>query len=135
MPNNTINASIDYLKLQGARKVTKDGKDYVLIDIAASRAKPFKRNDGSESVYGSFDIKSNKNGEDKHGKTHFVAEATTKEERQNKVLLPIIGNAKEFVFGNSGGQRQPSQHGAVPAKQHPLMQDGPSQEEGDDIPF
>lgn len=131
MPNNTINISFDYLKLQGARKVTKDGKDYILIDIASSRAKPFKRQNGEESVYGSLDIKANKNGENDRGQTHFVAEATTKEERAAKTLLPIIGNGKEFVFNNSNSTRQPSRNGAVPAKQHPLMQD----DGNDEIPW
>lgn len=128
MPNNTINISFDYLKLQGARKVTKEGRDYILIDIAASRAKPFKRQNGEESVYGSLDIKANKNGEDQHGKTHFVAEATTKEERAAKTLLPIIGNGKEFVFNNSGsGSRQQN----APTRQQAFVEP----EDDSSIPF
>jgi len=124
MPNNTINISIDYLKLQGARKVTKEGKDYVLIDIAASRAKLFKRQNGQESVYGDFDVKSNKDGENQHGKTHFVCEGVTKEERAAKTRMEIIGNGKEFVFGGGGSSSTSRhQHGSVSAKQHPLIQD------------
>lgn len=123
MPNNNINISIDYLKIQGARKVTKDGKDYVLIDIAASRAKPFKRDNGQESVFGEFDVKANREGEDKFGKTHSVCEAMTKEERQAKQFTPFIGRGKEFVFGGSSGGNRPSQNGAVKAKDHPIMQD------------
>lgn len=134
MPNNTINASFDLLKLQGAKKITgKDGKEYVAICIPESRIKKFNRKDGSESLFLELDIKANRDGEDKFGKTHFVAEASTKEERANKVRLPIIGNAKEFVFGSSGGSHQPSKHGAVPAKQHPIMQDDPNSP--DEIPF
>lgn len=133
MPNNTINASFDLLKLQGAKKITgKDGKEYVAICIPESRIKKFNRKDGSESLFLELDIKANRDGEDKFGKTHFVAEASTKEERSNKVRLPIIGNAKEFVFGSSGGQRQPSGNGAVPAREHPLMQDD---SKNDEIPW
>ena len=137
MPNNTINISFDLLKLQGAKKITgKDGKDYVAICIPESRIKPFNGQKG-ESMYLSLDVKSNKGGEDNHGKTHFVAEASTKEERMAKTFLPIIGNGKEFVFGSSsGGQRQPSRNGAVPARQHPLMQDEANAKiEDDDFAF
>lgn len=121
MANSTINISIDYLKIQGARKVTKEGKDYVLIDIAASRAKHFKREGKDDSVYGSFDIKNNRDGEDKFGKTHFCAESSTKEERQAKKYMPVLGNGKEFVF--DGSPRQSAPKTSTPAKQHPLMQD------------
>jgi len=128
MPNNTINASFDLLKLQGAKKITgKDGKEYVAICIPESRIKKFNRKDGSESLFLELDIKANRDGEDKFGKTHFVAEASTKEERTDKVRLPIIGNAKEFVFGNSGGQRQQS----PPARQ----QNAQPSEDDSEIPF
>lgn len=129
MPNNNINLSIDYLKIQGARKVTKDGKDYVLIDIAASRAKHFKREGKDDSVYGQFDIKSNRDGEDKFGNTHFCAEGTTKEERAAKTRLPIIGNAKEFVFAGQSQQRP------APRQQQSNTQTDVEPPETDDIPF
>jgi hypothetical protein len=127
MPNNTINISFDLLKLQGAKKITgKDGKDYVAICIPESRIKVFNGKNG-ESMYLGLDVKANKGGEDERGKTHFVAEATTKEERLAKTLLPIIGNGKEFVFGNSGGQRQQS----PPARQ----QNAQPSEDDSEIPF
>lgn len=130
MPNNTINISFDWLKIQGSSLVkNKAGDDCVLIVIKDSRAKPFQRQDGSRSIFGELDIKANRDGEDKFKKTHFVTEASTKEERSNKVKMPIIGNGKEFVF-DGGKTRQPSQHGAVPAKDHPLMDEG-----SDTIPF
>lgn len=134
MPNNNINISFDLLKLQGAKRITgKDGKDYVAICVPESRIKPFKRKDNSESLFLDLDVKANRDGEDKFGKTHFVCEGVTKEERQNKVRTEIIGNGKEFVFGNSGNSpRQPSRNGAVPAREHPLMQDDKS---GDEIPW
>lgn len=129
MPNNTINVSFDLLKLQGAKKITaKDGKPYIAICIPESRIKVFNRKDGSESLFLELDIKSNRDGEDKFGKTHFVAEATTKEERANKVKLPIIGNGKEFVFNNSGsGSRQQN----APTRQQAFVEP----EDDSSIPF
>lgn len=127
MPNNTINISFDLLKLQGAKKITgKDGKEYVAICIPESRIKVFNGKNG-ESMYLGLDVKANKGGEDERGKTHFVAEATTKEERLAKTLLPIIGNGKEFVFGGSGGQRQQS----APVRQ---QKNQPSEDDSE-IPF
>lgn len=129
MPNNNINISFDILKVQGAKKITgKDGKEYVAICIPESRIKRFQRKDGTESLFFELDVKSNRDGEDKFGKTHFVAEAASKEERMAKTRLPIIGNAKEFVFGGSSGGNRPSQNGAVKAKDHPIMQDSDDSE-------
>jgi hypothetical protein len=130
MPNNTINVSFDLLKLQGAKKITaKDGKPYIAICIPESRIKVFNRKDGSESLFLELDIKSNRDGEDKFGKTHFCSEATTKEERANKVKMPIIGNGKEFIFNSGGGGSKPAPR---PAKQESFVEDT-----GDDtsIPF
>lgn len=129
MPNNTINISFDLLGLQGAERVkNKAGDDCVLIVLPKSRVNPHTNG----KCYLSLDVKANREGEDKFGKTHFVAEATTKEERQAKQLMKIIGSGKEFVFNSNGGQRQPSKNGAVPAKEHPLMQDS---NQNDDIPW
>ena len=126
MPNNTINLSIDILKVQGAKKITgKDGKEYVAICIPDSRLKPFTRKDGSECLFFSLDVKSNKDGEDAYQKTHFVAEATTKEEREKKERLPIIGNGREFVFGGSSST----------PKAKPKPDPTYSEPESDDIPF
>ena len=135
MPHNSINLSFDILGIQGASRVkNKAGEDCVLIVLPKSRINAH----ANGKCYLSLDVKANREGEDKFGKTHFVAEASTKEERQAKTFQPILGSGKEFVF--DGGKtrqqpRQPSQHGAVPAKEHPLMSDGPIQEEVDDIPF
>jgi hypothetical protein len=131
MPNNTINISFDLLGLQGAQRVkNKAGQDCVLVVLPESRMNAHTNG----KVYCSLDVKANRDGEDKFGKTHFVAEASTKEERESKTRLPIIGNGKEFVF-NGGGQRpqQPRhQNGSVPAKEHPLMQDDGG---SDEIPW
>lgn len=134
MPNNTINISFDLLGLQGAERVkNKAGDDCVLIVLPKSRVNAHSNG----KCYLSLDVKSNRDGEDNFGKTHFVAEASTKEERQNKQLMKIIGSGKEFVFGSSSkGQRQPSRNGAVPARQHPLMQDEANAKiEDDDFSF
>jgi hypothetical protein len=134
MPNNNINISFDILKVQGAKKITgKDGKEYVAICIPESRLKRFQRKDGSESLFFELDVKANRDGEDKFGKTHFVAEAASKEERMAKTRLPIIGNGKEFDFGGSSGGSRASQHGAVKAANHPLMKDDGLEE--DQIPW
>ena len=121
MPNNTINISFDILGLQGAERVkNKAGEDCVLIVLPKSRMNAHTNG----KVYCSLDVKANKDGEDKFGKTHFCAEASTKEERSNKQFMPIIGSGKEFVFGNNQPRQAPRhQHGSVPANQHPLMKD------------
>lgn len=131
MPNNTINISFDILGLQGAERVkNKAGEDCVLIVLPKSRMNAHTNG----KVYCSLDVKANKDGEDKFGKTHFCAEASTKEERSNKQFMPIIGSGKEFVFGgNQQRQATRHQHGSVPAKQHPLMQDEGL--ESSEIPF
>ena len=130
MPNNNINISFDILKVQGAKKITaKDGKPYIAICIPESRIKVFNRKDGSESLFLELDIKSNRDGEDKFGKTHFVAEAASKEERMAKTRLPIIGNAKEFVFGGLSGGNRPN-----PARQQPAQAQDDGLEQ-DSIPF
>ena len=130
MPNNTINVSFDLLKLQGAKKITaKDGKPYIAICIPESRIKVFNRKDGSESLFLELDIKSNRDGEDKFGKTHFCSEASTKEERANKVKMPIIGNGKEFIFNSGGSSSKPAPR---PAKQESFADDPNG---SDEIPF
>ena len=74
-----------------------------------------------------MDVKSNRDGEDKFGKTHSVSESTTKEERQAKKYTPFIGNGKEFIF--DGGSRSAPKT-ATPAKRQETELDN-----GDDIPF
>lgn len=129
MPNNTINISFDLLALQGAQRVkNKTGQDCVLIVLPESRMNAHTNG----KVYCSLDVKANRDGEDKFGKTHFVAEAASKEERAAKTRLPIIGNGKEFVFGGSSGGSRPAQT-RPKAADHPLMQDNPPQD--DDIPW
>ena len=128
MANSTINISFDLLGLQGAKKIVgKDGKDYVAICLPESRVNAH----ANGKCYLSLDVRSNRDGEDKFGKTHFVAESSTKEERQAKQYMPVLGNGKEFVF--DGGSRPSATRTATPAKQHPLMQD--SDDASDTIPW
>lgn len=118
MANSTINISFDLLGLQGAKRITgKDGKEYVAICIPDSRINAH----ANGKCYLSLDVKSNRDGEDKFGKTHSVSEQTTKEERLAKQWRPFIGSGKEFVF--DGAPRASSPKTATPAKEHPLMQD------------
>ena len=129
MPNNKLNVSIDILGLQGAERVkNKAGEDCVLIILPKSRLNAH----ANGKVYLSLDVSSNRDGEDKFGNTHFVAEGATKEERMQKVRLKIVGNAKEFVFGNSGGGGYKPSGNARPMPKTPI----PDSEQGDqDIPF
>ena len=127
MANSTINISFDVLAIQGASRVqNKAGEDCVLIVLPESRINAH----ANGKCYLSLDVKSNRDGEDKFGKTHSVAESTTKEERLAKQWTPFIGSGKEFIF--DGGSR-PTAKTATPAKQHPLMQDGSP--EDDTIPW
>lgn len=128
MANSTINISFDVLAIQGASRVqNKAGEDCVLIVLPKSRINAH----ANGKCYLSLDVKSNRDGEDKFGKTHSVSESTTKEERQAKNYTPFIGNGKEFVF--DGGSRPAATRTATPAKQHPLMQD--SDDASDAIPW
>lgn len=101
MANSTINISFDVLALQGASRVqNKAGEDCVLIVLPKSRINAHQNG----KCYLSLDVRSNRDGEDKFGKTHSVSESTTKEERQAKNYTPFIGNGKEFVF--EGGYKK-----------------------------
>jgi len=127
MANSTINISFDVLAIQGASRVqNKAGEDCVLIVLPKSRINAH----ANGKCYLSLDVKSNRDGEDKFGKTHGICESTTKEERLAKQWTPFIGSGKEFIF--DGGSR-PAAKTATPAKQHPLMQDGSP--EDDTIPW
>ena len=139
MPNNTINISLDLLGLQGAKRITgKDGREYVAICLPESRVNAHSNG----KCYLSLDVKANPKGTDDYGKTHFVCEAATKDERQSKVRLPIIGNGKEFVFDQQPAPRQqqqrPAPHGRT-EMHRPHEQQAESYHDGMDddssIPF
>jgi hypothetical protein len=92
---NKLNLSINLLGLQGASLITsKAGTECVVIDLGKARAK--KHTNGK--VYLNLEAKENRDGVDRYGNTHFVAEPVTREERQGGLKLPIIGNGKVFSF-------------------------------------
>ena len=121
-----LNISINLLQLQGACKASIKGEDCVVIRIAKSRAKPHQNG----KVYLNLEAISNKNGEDDYGNTHFVAEPSTKEERESGApKLPIIGNGKEW--SNEGHQDRQARK-ASPTRQAPQEQ---AQDDEEEIPW
>jgi len=119
---NKLNLSINLLGLQGASLITsKAGTECVVIDLNKARAK--KHANGK--VYLNLEAVENKNGKDNYGNTHFVAEPVTREERQEGLKLPIIGNGKVFSFdkGQGAPKRQETSNAAMP------------DDDGGDIPF
>jgi hypothetical protein len=103
---NKLNLSINLLGLQGASLITsKAGTECLVIDLNKARAK--KHANGK--VYLNLEAKENRDGVDRYGNTHFVAEPVTRDERQEGLKLPIIGNGKVFSFdkGAKGHQDAP----------------------------
>jgi len=128
---SNINASINILEIQGARRtMSASGKDIVVIEIAESRLNAHKNG----KVYMALDIKERKQPDD-YGNTHLVTEGRTKEERQAKAQTPIIGSGKEFSFGDkSAPQRHTTARPKAPTQTQRYA--GRQQDnEGDDIPF
>jgi hypothetical protein len=123
---SNILASIDILSIEGAKRTaTASGKDVVVIDLGASRATPHTNG----KVYLSLDIKEKKEP-DQFGKTHFITEGRTKEEREAKTQLPIIGSGKAFTF--SDNKPKQSKQNAVQAERYEGRR---TDDEGDEIPF
>jgi hypothetical protein len=123
---SNILASIDLLSIEGAKRTaTASGKDVVVIDLAASRATPHTNG----KVYLSLDIKEKKEP-DQFGKTHFITEGRTKEEREAKTQLPIIGSGKAFTFSDNK-QKQPTK----PRVQEERYEGRQVDDGGDEIPF
>jgi hypothetical protein len=128
-----LNISINLLQLQGATRLkSQSGKDCIVIDLAASRAKPHQNG----KVYLNLEAISNRDGEDQYGNSHFIAEPVTKDERQNGLKLPIIGNGKEWT--NEDHARQKMHGSEAPARTtRNIPRAQPQQESEDDqeIPF
>lgn len=62
------------------------------IDVTKiDKARLFK---GKAATYLDLVMHENKNGTDKYGNDGFITQSCTKEERQNGVKMPIIGNWK-----------------------------------------
>jgi hypothetical protein len=69
---------------------------------------------------------------DQYGNNGFITQSTSKEERQNGVKLPILGNSKVFF---KEGQQQQAAQGNYQAQQA-LDHAGQKQDNfSDDIPF
>lgn len=120
-----LNQSIDILALQGAVRATIKGEDCVVIRLAKSRAKPHSNG----KVYLNLEAIERKDGEDNYGNTHFIAEPSTKEERESGVKLPIIGNGKEW---SNEGRRGHQQAPARTTRQAPQQ---PQEDDGEEIPW
>jgi hypothetical protein len=112
---NKLSAYIDLAKLQGAHRLRLKGKDCIVINLEASRAKISERN--PERVNLSLSLVPNREGKDDFGQTHWICEPTTKDEREsaNPPKFPILGNAREF--DESGGQRTARPAGGSPVTQ------------------
>ncbi len=125
---NNLTLSIDLLQLQGARKTAKDGREYVVIELAKSRAKPH----ANGKFYLNLEVIERKQAGD-YGDTHFCKEATSKQERDEGVEVPIIGNAKPW------GKPKPQAGGwdDAPRKVNYTARDAIDKrpDMGDDLPY
>jgi len=97
------------------------------IDVTKiDKARIFKGKKGSYidlTTFVDIDVK------DKFDNNGFVTHSLTKEEREAKVQLPIIGNVKVFYSdGNSQPQQNTGQNGGY-------QQNNAQQDDGDSIPF
>lgn len=104
----------------------------ISIDVTRldkSKFKTFKRKDGSTGVSADIILFENREGADQFGNLGFAKQDMTKEEREAKVQMPILGNWREV-----GQPRQQTQPNAQPAKNaDPSQAADPL--DGDDIPF
>jgi hypothetical protein len=126
-----LNLSIDLLKLEGAKKITREGRDFVVLEISKSRTKPHQNG----AVYLNLEAIERNAGADQYGNTHFVCEPTTKDERESGLKLPILGNGKEFdLNARRPAPQQQTQRQAAPAREESAGSFSDAMED-DDIPF
>ena len=137
-----LSISIDLCQLQGAQIVTsKSGTQCLVLNLNESRAKLYNKKDGTLAVY----LRLEAVGSDKlrNEDTHFVVEPTTKEEREDGLKLPIIGNGREYVnaVGQPQRQQQPPRQQQRPPSRYqspapPAEHEGTwTNETDEDIPF
>lgn len=69
---------------------------------------------------------------DQFGNSHVIKQNPPREMRDQGAKPIIIGNCKWMPQKGGNQQRQPSGNGAVPAREHPLMQDD---SKNDEIPW
>lgn len=122
-----LNISINILQLQGACRATIKGEDCIVIRLAKSRAKLHQNG----KVYLNLEAVGNRDGVDQYENTHFVAEPTTKDERESGVKLPIIGNGKEWT---NEGQQSPPQRTTRNIPRAQPQEEAPGDDESS-IPF
>lgn len=72
---------------------------------------------------------------DQCGNNGFIAQSVSKEERQNGVKTPILGNAKVFWRDESGQQQSNQRQQPAPAQGSQNQGGGNPQNFDDDIPF
>lgn len=68
---------------------------------------------------------------DQYGNNGFIAQSVSKEERQNGVKTPILGNVKVFWRDDSSNQHQQSS----PSQGNQSQGGGNAQSFDDDLPF
>jgi hypothetical protein len=74
---------------------------------------------------------------DRYGNTHFITQSTTKEERDQGVKLPILGNAKEQAPRGEGVQQDAPAERTPPPRSLPARSTKPvpSPDDDGDVPF
>ena len=125
---SNLTASIDLLALQGARLVEKDGAKHIVINLSKARAKAH----ANGKVYLNLELIENREP-GKYGDTHFVKESTTKQERDEGVKLPIIGNAKPWGKPKTQGQGEFGEY--QPRQRNYTARDAIQQDDGTDLPY
>ena len=98
----------------------------ISIDVTKiDKARLYKGKKGTYLDLTTFIDTDEKDQYDNHG---FITQSPSKDEREQKVKMPILGNCK--VFYRDGGQDRPSQQQAQEPQQAPSFDDF-----DDDIPF
>ena len=108
----------------------------IRIDVTKiEKARIYKGEKGSYLDLTTFIDTDNKDQYDNHG---FIAQSVSKEEREQGIKTPILGNCKVF-FSDLQAQPQQQQYAPqqqAPQQQQPQGQQAPSDfDYGDDIPF
>tara|TARA_R100001129_G_scaffold182134_1_gene162294 strand:- start:530 stop:841 length:312 start_codon:yes stop_codon:yes gene_type:complete len=95
-----------------------------VTQIRKERIREFKRHDGTKGRSLDLILLDSKN--DKYGNHYFIKQASTAEERDAGLELPILGNAKDW--SRVDNQQQPQPQPQAQQQVQPSFED-------DDIPF
>lgn len=99
----------------------------IRIDVTKiEKARIYKGEKGSYLDLTTFIDTDNKDQYDNHG---FIAQSVSKEEREQGVKTPILGNCKVF-FSDLQGQQQ-----SGPQQQAPQQQSSDPMDDFDELPF